>query len=45
MLDNPDFAEHIDYAPHRHYNADGVRCYENFMSGDWAWGQAVTFKS
>jgi len=41
MLENPEFAEHFDYAPHRQYDPKGSCCYENFMSGDWAWKQAV----
>ena len=43
MLANPEFAEHFDYAPHRQYdpNLNGFHRYENFMSGDWAWKQAV----
>jgi len=40
MLENPSFANFFDYAPH-HQFANGIRCYENFMSGDWAWKQAV----
>lgn len=42
MLENPEFASHFDYAPHRQYDPKGFRCYENFMSGDWAWKQAVS---
>jgi len=41
MLENPEFVEHFDYAPHRQYDAKGSRSYENFMSGDWAWKEAV----
>ena len=46
MLGNPEFAGHIDYAPLRQFSPseDGdelVREYENFMSGDWVWKQAV----
>jgi hypothetical protein len=46
MLGNPEFAEYMDYAPLRQFgpSEDGdefVREYENFMSGDWAWKQAV----
>jgi hypothetical protein len=43
MLENPEFAEHFDYAPHRQYDPNGFRRYENFMSGDWAWKQAVIY--
>jgi len=42
MLANPEFAKDIDYAPLRQYNDNGTRQYENFMSGDWAWTQAVS---
>lgn len=42
MLENPDFAKHFDYSPQRQYDAKGSRCYQNFMSGDWAWKQAVS---
>jgi hypothetical protein len=41
MLENPDFVENFDYAPLRQFNSMGSRCYQNFMSGDWAWKQAV----
>lgn len=41
MIANPDFLNNFDYAPLRQYDSTGSRCYENFMSGDWAWRQAV----
>lgn len=41
MLENPDFQHSFDYAPYRQYDTHGQRRYENFMSGDWAWKQAV----
>jgi len=41
MIKNPEFADSIDYIPHRQYDKEGNRQYENFMSGDWAWKQAV----
>jgi hypothetical protein len=41
MLENPEFADHFDYAPYRRYDTKGDRVYEHFMSGDWAWKQAV----
>ena len=41
MLKNTEFAGHIDYAPYQRYNTQGNRVYENFMSGDWPWKQAV----
>lgn len=41
MLKNPDFVNAFDYAPYRQYDTEGNREYEHFMSGDWAWKQAV----
>jgi Plavaka transposase len=46
MIGNPEFTGHIDYAPLRQFGPSEdedelVREYENFMSGDWAWKQAV----
>lgn len=41
MLENPDFGDSFDYAPYRQYDIHDQRRYENFMSGDWAWKQAV----
>lgn len=43
MLANLDFAGEMDMAPLRNYNSDGERQYQNFMSGDWAWTQAVCY--
>lgn len=39
---NPDFADDIDWVPKRSYSANGKRKYRDFMSGDWAWNQAVS---
>lgn len=41
MLKNPEFANSFDYAPYRQYDRQGNRQYEHFMSGDWAWKQAI----
>ena len=41
MLANPMFAEDFDYTPMQQFDINGSRRYENFMSGDWAWKQAV----
>jgi hypothetical protein len=41
LLANPAYADKIDFAPLRDYDAAGDRQYHNFMSGDWAWEQAV----
>jgi hypothetical protein len=41
MIANPDYKNHFDTAPVRIYDRNGVRQYRNFMSGDWAWEEAV----
>jgi hypothetical protein len=42
MLANPEYVNEIDYRPFREFSADGdERQYCDFMSGDWAWQQAV----
>jgi len=43
MLANTDFAGEIDVAPLREYDEEENREYKNFMSGDWAWKQAVSY--
>jgi hypothetical protein len=40
MLENREFASSFDYSPYRQYDKEG-RCYEHFMSADWAWKHAV----
>lgn len=45
MLENHDFQHSFDYAPYRQYDIRDQRRYENFMSGDWAWKQAVSTHS
>jgi hypothetical protein len=40
ILGNKDFDGEIDYSPHQIF-VNGKRTYSNFMSGDWAWKQAV----
>jgi hypothetical protein len=42
MLSNPDFNGEFDYAPFQEYDADGAHRYQDFMSGDWSWKQAVS---
>jgi hypothetical protein len=42
LLENPDFAQSFDYTPYQQYNNKGKRRYEHFMSGNWAWKQAVS---
>ena len=41
MLANPTFAQDFDYTPMQQFNTNGSRQYQHFMSGDWAWKQAV----
>lgn len=38
---NPDFKDMTNYTPYRQFNKAGKRVWTNFMSGDWAWKQAV----
>jgi hypothetical protein len=45
MLKNTDFKNSFDYTPYRQYEEKGNRRYEHFMSGDWAWKQAVRLSS
>jgi len=45
MLSNPAFAEDFDYTPMQVFDTNGSRRYEHFMSGDWAWKQAVSLHS
>ena len=42
MLASPEFADEMDYVPYREYDASNdQRRWQDFMSGDWAWEQAV----
>lgn len=42
MLSNPDYAMEIDLQPYREYATENdERQWQDFMSGDWAWSQAV----
>ena len=41
QLGNPNFKDDLDYIPQRTYNNAGKRKYQDFMSGEWAWAQAV----
>jgi hypothetical protein len=41
MLANPDFADEFDFAPFRKFGADKKQIWQDFMSGSWAWAQAV----
>lgn len=44
LIKNPDFADEFDYAPYHEY-VDGEHRFQHFMSGDWAWRQAVRLYS
>ena len=41
MIANPDFKTEIDFAPFRDYDENGQRQFQDLMSGNWAWRQAV----
>jgi hypothetical protein len=42
QLANRDFMNQMDFAPKEVINRQtGARCYQDFMSGQWAWRQAV----
>lgn len=41
IIANPAFDGSFDYVPYHEYR-HGVHCFQNFMSGDWAWKQAVS---
>ncbi len=43
QLANPDFANEMDFSPKRVTDRQGRRRYQDFMSGNWAWQQAVCF--
>lgn len=45
QLENRNFASEMDFAPKEVRDEDGKRRYSDFMSGDWAWRQAVRFNS
>lgn len=41
LLGNPDFKDGFDYTPFREFANGTERRWSDFMSGDWAWNQAV----
>lgn len=43
MIANTTFKDAFDYVPYQEFDDDGYRRYQNFMSGDWAFHQAVWF--
>jgi len=44
ILANPDFKDEIHYGPFQEYDNNGNRRFQDFMSGDWAFKQAVSFE-
>lgn len=44
QLSNPDFKDEIDYTPVQEFGEDGERRWKDFMSGNWAWSNAVRFQ-
>ena len=45
LLSNPDFKAGFDYAPYQERTGDGCHRFQDFMSGNWAWKQAVGLHS
>ena len=43
MVDNPDYKGGFDTTPIRAFDNKDHRQYQNFMSGNWAWDEAVCF--
>lgn len=41
LISNPDFKDEFHYTPFHEY-VNGKHCFQDFMSGDWAWKQAVS---
>jgi Plavaka transposase len=41
LISNPGFKNEFDYAPFHEYDSQGRHRFHDFMSGDWAWKQAV----
>jgi hypothetical protein len=44
LLSNPDFKSDFDYAPFQEHTSDGTHRFQDFMSGNWAWMQAVSLR-
>jgi hypothetical protein len=42
LLSNPDFKGEMDLVPFQERSPDGAHRFQNFMSGLWAWNQAVS---
>jgi Plavaka transposase len=45
LLSNPDFNGEFDYSPSQKHDMKGNHCFQNFMSGNWAWKQVHKFCS
>ena len=43
MIDNPNYGDQFDSAPTQTFNSKGHRQYQDFMTGDWVWEEAVCF--
>jgi len=41
LISNPDFDNEFDYAPFQEYDKENNHRFQDFMSGNWAWKQAV----
>ena len=41
LCGNPDFDGQFDYVPYKEYNESGDQIFSNFMSGGYAFEQAV----
>jgi hypothetical protein len=44
ILSNPDFKDDFDFAPLQEHAGDENHRFCNFMSGNWAWNQAVSLQ-
>jgi hypothetical protein len=42
LLSNPDFKSDFDYTPFQERTSDGIHRFQDFMSANWAWNQAVS---
>ena len=45
LIANRDFVDEFDYVPYHEYDVDGQHRFQNLMSGDWAWRQAVEYST
>src|SRR5229473_419952 len=45
LLSNPDFKNEFDYSPVQEYDTEGNHRFHDFMTGNWAWHQAVCSSS